>query len=42
MWVTVLLNCNVVELKDRVHDVYMRILCDGFRVSTLPLRGGLL
>ena len=36
--VAMLQQFNVVELKDRVHDGYMSILRDGFRVSTMFVR----
>ena len=34
--------CHGVEFKNGENDVYMRVLCDGLRVSTLSLRGSLL
>ena len=41
-WVAMLQEFNVVQLKDRVHDGYMSILRDGFCVSTMFVRLGLL
>ena len=37
-WVAMLQQFNVVELKNSVHDRYMSILRDGFRVSTMFVR----